>query len=266
MKKILVLGGSGFIGKAIINEMLNNKEFEVYATYNEGIIPLNEDRSFKLKVEDTDNIDVILNTLRPQCVISCLRGDYDKQLILHTKVAEYLRGDGSRLYFLSTTNVFDNDFSKPHYEEDRTSSFTDYGQYKIACEKKMLEILGDNVCILRLPQVWGKDSPRSKLLLNSLVKNEEVIVYPKLFITINTDIVITKQLCYIIEHKLKGIFHLVIGDVVNQKDFYTKLIMEMGYNNVRFQENFDEEGYFALLSKRSHEFPKELIEMNKSIV
>jgi dTDP-4-dehydrorhamnose reductase len=266
MHKVLVLGGSGLVGKAIIGEMSKYKEFQIYATYFESPMPLNQDSSFKLNIEDSSNISNILNTIKPQSVVSCLRGDYSKQLILHTKIAEHLEENDSRLYFFSTGNVFDNDLSKPHYEDDLLNSRTDYGQYKIACEKRMIKILHDNVCILRLPQVWGKDSPRMKHLLNSLLNNEEVVVYPKLFFNTNTDLMIAKQLCYIIEHKLKGIFHLGAKDVVNQKDFCNELIMGLGFNNARLQENFEEEGYFALLSKRDNEFPERLRLMNKSVI
>lgn len=266
MKKVLVLGGSGLLGKAIINEINKFKEYEIYATYFEGLMPLNEDRSFKLSVEDSANIGNILNTIKPQSVISCLRGDFNKQLVLHTSVAEYLKETNGKLYFFSTTNVFDNKLSKPHYEDDIPNSCSDYGQYKIECEKRMIEILQDNACILRIPQVWGKDSPRMKLLLNSLINNEEVVVYPKLFCNTNTDIMIAKQLCYIIEHKLKGIFHLAAQDITNYKDFYHELITGLGFNNVRIQDNFEEEGYFVLLSKRNNEFPDKLRLMNKSVV
>lgn len=266
MNKVLVLGGSGLVGKAIVSEMNKNEEFQVFTTYFESPMPLDQDKSFKLNIEDTTNIISILNILKPQIVISCLRGDYYKQLILHTKIAKHLEEFDGKLYFFSTANVFDNDLSKPHYEDDQTNSRTDYGQYKIACEKRMLEILHDNACILRLPQVWGKDSPRMKHLLNSLLNNEEVVVYPKLYFNTNTDIVIAKQLCYIIEHKLKGIFHLAAKDVVNQKDFYNELIMGLGFNNVSIQENFEEEGCFALLSKRDNELPERLSFTNKSVI
>lgn len=266
MHKILVLGGSGLIGKAIIRETKEHKYFQVYATYFNGSMPLDEDRSFKLDIDDQDNISSILNAVKPESIISCLRGDYNKQLILHTKVAEYLKESGGRLYFCSTTNVFDNDLTKPHYEDDSPSSCTDYGQYKIECEKRIIEILHHNACILRLPQVWGKDSPRMKQLLDSQQNNEKIMVYPKLFCNTNTDVMIAKQLFYIIEHKLNGVFHLAAEDVVNQKDFYNELIMRLGFNNVSTEEDPEEEGYFALLSKRNNEFPEQLRLTNEEVI
>lgn len=266
MFKILILGGSGLIGKAVRNEMNKYNQFDNYSTYFHNPIPSNEDRSFKLNMEDEDNISRILNTLKPHIIVSCLRGNFNKQLILHIKIAEYLKKNGGKLYFFSTANVFDNDLSRPHYEDDLPNSHTDYGQYKIECEKKIAEILADNVCILRIPQVFGKSSPRMKDLLQSLHNNKEIVVYPNFFYNTNTDVMIAMQLCYIINNNLNGIFHLASEDVVNYKDFYNELILGLGFKDSIIEENFDEKGYFALLSKKSNVFPEELRITNKSVI
>ncbi|WP_346931216.1 sugar nucleotide-binding protein [Clostridium sp.] len=266
MKKVLILGGSGLIGRTVINEMTKYNKFDVYSTYFQNSIQLNKGKCFKLDIQNEDNIDKILDNLKPQIIISCLRGEFNKQLILHAKTAEYLIGNGGSLYFFSTLNVFDNDFSKPHYEDDLATPKTDYGKYKMECENTISEILHDNACIVRIPQVWGKNSQRMSELLNSLHNNKDIIVYPKLYYNTITNVMIAKQLCYIINNNLKGIFHLVSEDIVNYKDFYKELITRLGFDNTRIQENFEEEGYFALLSKRANEFPKQLRFNNKSVI
>jgi len=187
-------------------------------------------------------------------------------LILHAKIAEYLKKSDGRLYFCFTANVFDNDFCKPHYEDDLTSSNSEYGQFKIECEKIITEILHDNVCILRLPQVWGKGSPRMKELLKLLTNNEKVVIYPKLILNTSTDVVIAKKVSYTIEHNLEGIFHLGADDVISYKNLYNELIIGLGFNNARMEENFEEDGYLAILSKRNNEFPERLKITNKSVI
>lgn len=266
MHKVLVLGGSGLVGKALINEMNNSRDFQIYSTYFENPMRFYQNRSLKLNIEDLDNINSILNNLKPQSIVSCLRGDYDKQLILHTKITEYLKNTEGRLYFCSTVNVFDSDLSKPYNEDDLPDSHTEYGQYKIECEKRIIETLHDRACILRLPQVWGKNSPRMKQLLKSLNNNEKIVVYPKLLFNTITDIEIAKKVSYVIEHKLEGIFHLAADDVINHKDFYNELILGLGFNNEIMEENFEKEGYFALLSKRNSEFPGNVELTNKSVI
>lgn len=267
MHRVLVLGGSGLVGKAVINELNKDNKFQVYATYFQNPIELLEkNRSFKLNIKDSDSISCLLNKIKPQSVVSCLRGDYDKQLNLHRKIAEYLKDNDGSMYFFSTTNVFDGDLSRPHYENDLPNSETDYGKYKIECENKLLEILQDRACILRIPQVWGKVSPRMRELLDSLNNNKNITVYPKLFLNTNTDVMVAKQLRYIIENNLKGIFHLASEDVIGYKEFYPELIRNLGFNNAKIEENFEEEGYFVLLTKRNNEFPENLRFTIKAVI
>lgn len=266
MNKVLVLGGSGLIGTAIIKEMDKYEKYDIYTTYYEHLPSINKGSCFKLDLEDVENISCILNNIKPKIVISCLRGDFEKQLILHTNVAKYLKENNGKLYFFSTTNVFDNDCSKPHYEDDEPNSSTDYGRFKIACEKSVIEILEENACILRIPQVWGKESPRLRELINTINKNEAVTVYPKLILNVNSDEMIAKQLSYIIENRLIGIFHLASEDIDNQSSFYKKLIMELGFKTVLMNESLEEEGYFELKSKRMNEFPEYLIVNSKAVI
>lgn len=265
MKKVLVLGGSGLVGRAVINEINKDPGYQAYGTYFKNSAGLNLGRSFILDIESSDTINRLLDIVKPDIIVSCLRGDFQNQLILHEKAAEYLNKNKGRLYFCSTTNVFDNDMSRPHYEDDMVNSCTEYGRYKIECEKRITKILQDNAIILRLPRVWGKDSPRLHELYNILKNNEEVTVYPKLFCNMNTDVIIAKQLLYIVGHNLKGIFHLTAEDTINYKDFYRELVKGLGYN-VRLHERFEEEGYFALLSNRNNEFPNELRYKNESVI
>ncbi|MEG2655907.1 MAG: sugar nucleotide-binding protein [Clostridium sp.] len=266
MNKVLVLGGSGLVGKAIINELNGCNEFQVYGTYYKHPKLIEGNMSFKLDLEDLDNAYDMISTLKPEIIISCLRGDFDKQLVFHEKIAEYLKAIDGRLYFFSTTNVFDNNLIKPHYEDEFTNSCTDYGKYKIKCEKIILKILQNNACILRLPQVWGKDCVRMKQLRESLINNEKIVVYPKLFLNVVTDVIIAKKISYIMENKMNGIFHIATEDILNHKDFFEDLVSELEFNNSRIEEDFGEEGYFAILSNRSNEFPKELSITTKSVI
>ncbi len=266
MNNVLILGGSGFLGEAIIEELSKNKEFDIYSTYFKNSTNLSKDKNLKLNVDDEENICSILEYSKPKIVISCLRGDYKKQLILHKKVAEYLKKTNGKLYFMSTINVFDSDFSRAHYEEDLKKASSDYGKYKEECEENMIKILKDNVCILRLPQVFGKDSPRMKGLLNLLNKNEKVVVWPELYFNTITDELIAKQLSYIIKKNLKGIFHLTSEDIVNYKDFYKSLISKLGFNDAKIEDSLEAKGTFALLSNRYNEFPGELRVTNKLVL
>lgn len=265
MTKILILGGSGLIGNAVIHEMSRYKEFDLYATYFKNQI-FNAGNTFQLDIEDLGAMKKALDRIKPQIVISCLRGDFKKQLSLHMDIAEFLSRCGGKLYFFSTANVFDNDLSRAHFEEDTPDSQTDYGRYKIECEKRIREILCKDACILRIPQIWGKTSPRMKKLADAVQNGTEITVYPELLINTNTDAMVAKQLCYIIKNRLQGVFHLAAKDVVGYQEFYLQLVESLGADNSLLQEDFSERGNFALLSKRTGDFPEELQITNQTVI
>ena len=266
MHSVLILGGSGLVGKALIREMNAHENYEVYATWNDHLIPWYKEKSCRLNVNTPDDIDNLLDNLKPQSIISCLRGDFDKQLALHAKAAEYLRQCGGMMYYCSTANVFDSDYSRPHYEDDMPDSDSDYGQFKIECEKKIIDILHENACILRLPMMFGKQCRRVNELVEFVSDNREIEVYPNIFVNTNTDTNLAKQINYIIKNNLKGIFHLAAEDMISYKDLYVSLSKALGYENVNIKENLEEKGYLALLSKRSSEFADDLRITNGSVI
>ena len=94
-------------------------------------------KQFQLEVREINKLVDIVSLIQPDIVISCLRGEFDQQLKFHKRIAEVLRNTKSRLYFFSTTNVFDGDFSKSHVETDPPIAESDYGKYKIECENSV---------------------------------------------------------------------------------------------------------------------------------
>ena len=264
MKKILVLGGSGLVGSAIIKQMCDR--YDVYSTYCHNSKYKRNDKSIKFDVDKPEFITDILNKVKPDIVISCLRGDYGNQLTVHEKAAQYLKNNGGMLYFFSTTNVFDADASRSHNEDDIPKSCTDYGRYKICCEERLKEIMNEKVCILRIPQVWGKTCPRLVNLFKLNEKNGQVEVYPELEINTNTDVMIARQLGFIIENDLKGIFHLAAEDTIKYDVLIRKILKQANLKNISIQNNYEEKGWFTLSSKRINTFPPELRITNERVI
>lgn len=266
MERILVLGGSGLVGRAIIKELEESGRFQVYATYLNNPLPLENGRSIKLRVEDTAGLEKMLECINPQRVISCLRGDFNMQLAFHKNLAEWLKKNGGKLYFFSTANVFDGDLSSPHYEDDTVCSSTDYGKFKIECERIIHEELKENACILRIPEVWGKRCPRISNLLDKLSKGESITEYPCLMVSNITDVMIAKKLRYIMDENMKGTFHLCSEDTISHMGFRSELLKRLGFNADILVEDSSEKGWFAVQSNRSNVFPKELRVTNEDIL
>lgn len=249
MSRVLILGASGLVGKAVLEEL--EGDYDIYGTYHSN--GCSSDKLFRLDMYDMESINNILKEVEPGMVISCLRGDFEQQINLHTKVANYLLKNGGRLYFCSTANVFDGDVSRPHFEDDETEAESDYGKFKIRCEDELKKILGNDLIILRLPMVWGKESPRMNKLLKDIEEKKEVEVYSNLYLNNNIDVILGRQIHYIMENNLKGIFHLGTEDVMTQYDFIRELIDRLGFRGVEFKVSTlpGEKHYLAVLPSRS---------------
>jgi dTDP-4-dehydrorhamnose reductase len=268
MGKILILGGSGLVGKALINEFKHG--YDVYGTYSSKFITnLPEDRQFQLEVQDISTMIEIISSIQPDSVISCIRGEFDQQLKFHKELAEVLQNMKSNLYFFSTTNVFDGDFSKLHTETDLTIAESDYGNFKIECENILKDILDERVKIIRIPAIWGKDSPRWNSMKESIKKNNVIDAYSNLECNNLSDVQLAIQLRYIMEHNLKGIFHFCSVDTMTQSQFYEQLFNSMGAEMNLLKNNTYQDisntYYFALKSTRD-DIPDSLQTTNREII
>lgn len=267
MEKVLILGASGLVGRALIDELKDG--YDLYGTYGSSVTSLSDDKQFQLKVQQIDNLKEIIRSIKPDIVISCLRGDFDQQLKFHEELAMELRNKSSRVYYFSTTNVFDGNFSRPHTETDIPISESDYGNFKIESENMLKEILNERVMIIRIPAIWGKDSPRWNSIKESIKNNKVIDVYSNLVCNNLLDVLLAKQMRFIIENKLKGIFHLGSVDMMTQGQFYEKIISKLGSKKSilqyhLFQDNADT-CYFTLKSNRN-DIPMSLQSTNKDII
>ncbi|BEP29596.1 sugar nucleotide-binding protein [Helicovermis profundi] len=264
MKRMLILGSTGLVGNALCNEFKN--DYYVYGTYKSGKI--NDDNKYKVDLKDSEGLKELLNEIKPDIIISSIRGNYREQIEFHSISANYIQENGGKYYFISTANVFDNLKDRPHYEIDIPKSETKYGKFKIDCERELKNILGDKLTIFRLPIVWGETSPRMKDLKDSLENGKKIIVYNNLFINNTLDISLAKQIRYVVDNKYTGIFHICNDDLIAHSEFIMKLVESLGYKDVDYSveqlEKVDEYN-FGLLSCRK-EIPEELKPTNEEII
>jgi dTDP-4-dehydrorhamnose reductase len=263
MDRILILGSSGLVGEALANEL--SKKYEVYGTYNSNKIA--SIKSIYFNISEVYKIIDILNKVKPLKIVYCLRGDFNFQIELLHELVKYLNLIKGKLYFCSTANVFDGDTTIPHLKNHEPIAESDYGKFKIECEKILKKDLGDNCIIFRLPMIWGKNSPRLNGLVTALNNNEKIDIYTNLYLNNNTDIMLAKQISYIIENDLKGIFHLGSNEVINYYEFIKKIISNFGYNYTNFneQEISTEKHYFAVLPTAG-DLPKEFNFSNEDLI
>lgn len=247
--RILILGASGFLGNAIYKELCSY--FKTYGTYNTSNTQLEKNNHFFQYNIEEDDVYEILGIVKPTIIISALRGDFSKQVIVHQHLAEYVFTKKIKLLFLSSANVFDAYSKYPSYETDKTYSNSIYGHFKIKIENMLLRLPKNQVAILRLPMVFGSKSPRIHEIIQHVKENEPIEVFPNLIMNVTTDTKVTQQIHYIINRNKSGIFHLGSSDLVHHDDFFKDIIKSLKIENPIIKQVYttNDERYLAVLPK-----------------
>lgn len=225
MQRILILGASGTVGRAVFRQLARNQDLQVFGTYcssEQAASP----SMLRFSVESPDDICALLEQVRPDVVISALRGGFAEQLTAHERAARYLADSGGKLIYLSTANVFDGSLQQPHYEADPPCSDSDYGTFKIQCEELLRRLLGSRAVLLRLPFVWGRSSPRIREVKAGCAAGK-LEVYGGLSSNHVSDQQIAQVIEWIIREDKGGTFHVGTTDVVDYSWFITQLIAAM---------------------------------------
>lgn len=248
--KILILGASGFLGGAIYKEL--RSYFKTFGTYNMSNKALEKNHQFFQYNIEEDDIYEILDIVKPTIVISALRGDFSKQVLVHEHLSEYIFSKKIKLIFLSSANVFDAYSKYPSYENDKTYSNSIYGHFKIKIENMLLRLPKRQVVILRLPMVFGSQSPRILKILQSVNENEAIEVFPNLIMNVSIDSKLTQQIHYIINRNKSGIFHLGSTDLVHHDDFIKEIISSLALEEKAVYKRVyttNDDRYLAVLPK-----------------
>ena len=264
MEKILILGGSGLVGRALCNELKN--EYKVYGTYNNRQDYIENVEMSKFQVEDSEKIKDILSNVEPKKIIMSLRGDFEKEFEVIKYVTEYSKKTNAKLYYISTWNVFDAHPNKIYHENDERLSDTEYGNFKIKAEDFLMNNIKDNCTILRLTMIWGKNSPRLNKLKDDLESNEPIEITTNLFLNNNSDEILAKQIKYVLNNYSSGIFHLGSSDEISQKEFVKAIVDRLGYKDVNFNETIYGDGKCICMLGISDRLPKELQVSNEDII
>lgn len=264
--KILILGASGFLGGAIYKELC--AYFRTFGTYNVSNKNLEKNNHFFQYNIEEDDIYEILEIVKPTIIVSALRGDFSKQVLVHQHLAEYVFSNKTKILFLSSANVFDAYSKYPSYEQDKTYSNSIYGHFKIKIENLLLRLPKKQVAILRLPMVFGAQSPRVLELLQFSKEQLSIEVFPNLIMNVTTDSKVTQQIHYIINRNKSGIFHLGSSDLVHHDDFIKEIISALEVKATPTYKRVyttNDDRYLAVLPKYN-KLPKHLQLISQDIL
>lgn len=238
----MILGGSGFIGNSLYRELY--PYFDTHATYFTDDAFFEKNQKFHQYDIERESLGILLSTLRPNIIISAIRGNFDAQVLAHFEIIDYLlKNKNTKLIFLSSANVFDAFTNYPSYEYDKTLSQSIYGRFKIKIENALLRLPNNKYVICRLPMVYGANSPRVLEIKRQLQESEPIEVFSNVVVNATSDFKLTQQIHYIINRNRQGVFHLGSRDLVHHNDLVLEICEALGekkplLKNV-YDSNFD---------------------------
>jgi len=134
-------------------------------------LPINVEAQFfdskELNICDADNVFEKIASFKPDLVINAAaytavdkaESDSDAAFLVNQQGAKNLaqacKDAGAKLIHISTDFVFDATKNTPYQPLDSTNPLGVYGASKLAGEEAVLEILGDNVSIIRTAWVYS---------------------------------------------------------------------------------------------------------------
>lgn len=214
-KKILLFGGSGFVGSAIAEELRN---FHTIIAPTHRDLNLTDFFSLKKNINQS-NPDIILYASGLASVDRC-EEEVELANILNTKVPEIIASEANilkiPLYYISTDAVFRGNRKNYSYtEEDTVDPFSVYGKTKLAGEEVVLGHSSKNaiiriICPFRSFYLQKTDFAR--LAIEKLSKKES---FPGIIDQTMNPLYIdylTKALSKLIYAQARGIYHLGATD------------------------------------------------------
>ncbi len=195
MKKILITGGSGFVGGHLLAQA--QQRYEVHALYNKNPLPIKNIAAHQFDLSEIARLKYFLDEIVPDVIVhtaAIANPDWceenpDVALQVNLKATEALASwandNGARFIFTSTDMVFDG--KRGNYSEtDLPNPISRYSSTKVAAEKAITASHSDYV-IARVALVYGRGIMRPtssfEKMIEKLTNKEKITLFHDQFRT-----------------------------------------------------------------------------------
>lgn len=232
MRRLLITGGSGYLGRRLI--ALAVGRWQITATY--FCHPLHGDGfiATRMDVRDAGQVAALMAQVRPDVVIHTAyttESEEAMQRVIIQGTRHVARGAaqvGARLIHLSTDVLFDG--KKGHYtESDPPSPITAYGRAKAAAETIVAAEVEDAV-IVRTSLITGFEPPdrHTQWVLDSLRQGREIRLFTDEFRCPVWVMTLARALLELAELDYRGVLNVAGDQVLTRYEIGVRLARFFG--------------------------------------
>ena len=207
MKKLIVTGANGQLGRAVNQQYARSTEYEL----------INTDVG-ELDITDVDQVMVFAREVRPYAIINCAaytaveacENEEDLAFRINAVGARNLSiaaaETGAKLVHISTDYVFDGNGTRPYRETDPTGPQGAYGRTKLAGENFVKEFGGRHF-IIRTAWLYGDGKNFVKTMLRLAESHDKVRVVRDQVGSPTSAAELAKAIAYLLPTENYGLFH-----------------------------------------------------------
>ncbi|MBL8026271.1 MAG: sugar nucleotide-binding protein [Fibrobacteres bacterium] len=242
MKRILILGGSGFVGSNLLEQISKNNGYSLFSTYNSALPTMFALTEWQ-QIDLCSGIDLkeYLADINPDCIINltclpvnaCDEDPLRANLVQVDAVETIARfcGNSKRLIHLSTDMVFSGNKGSLYNYDDAPDPVSGYGRTKLLGEEAVLKYSHNSV-IVRSALVLGRSKFKkagfTEWMIGRLEKNEQLPLFIDQYRTPIIVEALCDLICNLVESDWCGIMHAGGGTRLNRVQMGEALIRGMG--------------------------------------
>ena len=235
MKRVMITGASGQLGKALHNYLQNNRQYEIFLTGFSN----SEGNMARLDLADEAAVDAYIDKLKPDIIINCAamtavdlcESEQEKAFRINALGPKYLAQaaakSGAKLVHISTDYVFDGRLDRPYTEEDIPNPINVYGKSKLAGEEYVRQICSRHF-ILRVAWLYGEGKNFVKTMLNLARNNNVIRVVADQFGSPTSAYEVAKVISFLLETEKYGVYHASCEGFTSWYDFAVAIFEEAG--------------------------------------
>ena len=235
MKKILVTGCNGQLGRAIRKEYAGSDvEFvNTDVTEGEGVKALDiTDVDAVLKMVEETKTEVIINCAAHTNVDACeTQWDlaYKINAIGPRNLSIAASKAGAKMIHVSTDYVFEGNGTRPYTEFDEPNPVSAYGKTKLEGEN-FVKAFADKYFILRTAWLYGEGKNFVKTMLRLAETHDEVSVVSDQLGSPTSAVELAKMIHYLEPTENYGVFHATCEGDTNWAEFAEAIFKRAGKN------------------------------------